>query len=342
MAAVNLPLNPYSELPEGLLDTPAERLADILPGPALIHLPGRHERPLFVSVLLHGNETTGLHAVQALLRKHAGRTLPRALSLFIGNVSAAAHGLRRLDGQPDYNRVWPGTEHPPCPESALLAEVTEAMARREVFASVDVHNNTGLNPHYGCVTQLDHRHFWLASMFSRLVIYFTQPKGTQAAAFGALCPAVTLECGKPGHAHGAEHAFEYLDACLHLSEIPRHPVAPQDLDLYREVAQVMVREDLSFGFGREGLDLRLNEDIDHLNFTSLAAGTVLGEVSPAVRGLPLRVIADDGRDAVADYFAVEDGQLLLRKAVMPSMLTLDERVIGQDCLCYLMERAALD
>ena len=27
--------------------------------------------------------------------------------------------------------------------------------RRGVFASIDIHNNTGLNPHYGCVNQLD-------------------------------------------------------------------------------------------------------------------------------------------------------------------------------------------
>jgi hypothetical protein len=35
---------------------------------------------------------------------------------------------------------------------------------------------------------------------------------------------------------------------------------------------------------------------------------------------------------------VRRGELLTRRVVMPSMLTLDERVIRQDCLCYLMER----
>jgi succinylglutamate desuccinylase len=87
----------------------------VLPGPALIHLPGRRIPPLFVSVLLHGNEDTGWLAAQSVLKKYATVELPRALSLFIGNVEAARTGLRRLDGQPDYNRVWPGSEeaHPP-------------------------------------------------------------------------------------------------------------------------------------------------------------------------------------------------------------------------------------
>ena len=63
-----------------------------------------------MSVLLHGNEDTGLQAIQQVLRKHAGRPLPRALSIFVGNVAAARHNLRRLDHEPDYNRVWPGTD----------------------------------------------------------------------------------------------------------------------------------------------------------------------------------------------------------------------------------------
>lgn len=65
----------------------------------------RLPEPLFVSMLLHGNETTGLLAVQRLLDKYRDQPLPRALSVFVGNVEAARLGLRRLEGQPDYNRI---------------------------------------------------------------------------------------------------------------------------------------------------------------------------------------------------------------------------------------------
>jgi succinylglutamate desuccinylase len=336
MAAARL--NQLDAIPEGLLDISAERLHTVLPSPSLIHLQGRQENPLFVSVLLHGNEPVGLYAVQRLLKKYADRPLPRSLSLFFGNVEAARQGLRRLDGQPDFNRVWPGTRHPPCAETALTVAVVEEMARRQVFASIDVHNNTGLNPHYGCVNRLDNSFFQLASIFARLVIYFIYPKGTQAAAFAALCPAVTLECGKPEHRHGAEHVFEYLDACLHLSDIPDHPVAPHAIDLYHTVAQVMVREDCAFGFREDALDLCLNEDIDHLNFTDLSAGTDLGVVGSGYGRLPLQACDESGRDVSTDYFAVREDRLVLKKSVMPSMFTLNEQIIRQDCLCYLMEK----
>jgi len=80
----------------------------------VVFLSGRRTPPLFVSVLLHGNEDTGWLAARSVLKKFAAAELPRALSLFIGNVEAAGSGPRRLDGQPEYNRVLPGSEeaHP--------------------------------------------------------------------------------------------------------------------------------------------------------------------------------------------------------------------------------------
>jgi succinylglutamate desuccinylase len=335
-------LTQLDHVPQGLIEIDPERLHTILPGPTLIHLQGRHESPLFISILLHGNEPTGLYAVQALLKKYSTQALPRALSIFIGNVTAAQQGVRRLDGQVDYNRVWPGTTHPACPETAMMQAVVDEMAARRVFASIDVHNNTGVNPHYACVNRLDHRFFRLASVFSRLVIYFTYPKGTQTSAFARLCPAVTLECGKPGQKYGSEHVLEYLDACLHLTDIPDHPVASQDLDFYHTVVQVTVRESVSFDFASVDTDFRLNEDLDRLNFTELSAGTSLGTVKNASSILPIIACDESGQDVAADYFEIREDRLVLKKAVMPSMLTLDKRIIRQDCLCYLMERKSLE
>ena len=88
-------------LPEGLLDTPATGLAALLGGPTLIHLNGHRDPPLFISVLLHGNEVSGWNGVRRLLAEN--RTLARSLMLFIGNVDAAAAGVRTLDHQQDYN-----------------------------------------------------------------------------------------------------------------------------------------------------------------------------------------------------------------------------------------------
>jgi succinylglutamate desuccinylase len=330
-------LNLYEDLPPGLLEARIEDLEDLLGGPSLIHLPGRRPDPLFVTVLSHGNESTGFRAVQTLLREYRDRELPRALSLFIANVAAARHGLRRLDGQIDYNRVWPGTDAADSPEARMMQQVVDGMGERSPFASLDVHNNTGINPHYACINRIDNQFLHLAAQFSRTVVYFIRPLGVQSMAMARLCPAVTLECGKPDHEYGAAHAQDYIDACLHMSELPGHPVASGDIDLFHTVATVKVPEGVSFGFADEAVQLDLASDLDHLNFRELPAGTRLGSLRDSDT-LPLDVRDEDGRPVQEHFFAIDNGELVTTRPVMPSMFTLDTRIIRQDCLGYLMER----
>lgn len=336
-------LRELDHIPEGLLALEAHQLEPALGGPTLIHLVGRQSPALFVSTLLHGNEPVGWDAARQLLSRYlpggGERPLPRDLSLFIGNVSAATHQVRRLAGQPDYNRIWPGGKGEDSPERRMMQRVVEIMAERGVFASVDLHNNTGLNPHYGCVNALDHRFLHLATLFSRVVVYFLRPRGVQSMAFSPLCPAVTLECGKVGHSYGVEHAREFLEAALHLTEHPIHPVAEHDMDLLHTVATVKVPKSLSFGFGEPDVDIRFAEDLDHLNFRELPRGTVLAHVE-AENSLGLEIFDEAGNDVAARYLVREANELQLRTPLIPSMLTRDHVVIRQDCLCYLMERFA--
>jgi len=333
-------LTQYDSLPQGLLDLPAGRLHELLPGPSLIHLPGRRPEPLFVSVLLHGNEDTGWLAAQSVLKRSQSAELPRAMSLFIGNLEAARAGLRRLDHQPDYNRVWPGGEATKNAEGEVMRQVVDEMRRRGVFASVDIHNNTGLNPHYACVNLLDPHFLHLATLFSRIVVYFIRPQGVQSAAFAEFCPSVTVECGKPGAQGSVEHAAAYIDACLHLSEFPAHPVAPHDIDLFHTVATVKVPDDVSFDFGSADADIRFITELDHFNFRELDRGELLGHLAAGSQAR-LSVQDEQGEDVGARLFDYREGEITLRQALMPAMLTRDERVIRQDCLCYLMERIGL-
>ena len=335
-------LQQLDHLPPGLLELEAQELGTFLGRPLLIHLQGRREPALFISVLMHGNETTGWEAVRVLLREYRVGggllELPRSISLFIGNVSAATAGLRRLDEQPDYNRVWPGCEGDTgTPEHRLMRHVVDEMSRRGVFCSVDIHNNTGLNPHYACVNVINNKFLHLATMFGRTVVYFIRPCGVASMAMARLCPSVTLECGRPGQSYGVEHAKNYLHACLNLAEHPDHPVAERDIDLFHTVAIVKVPEALSFGFDGADVDIRFSDDLDHLNFRELPRGTTLGRVAPG-QGVGLTVCSERGGDVSEKYFVVDGGEIKLRMSVMPSMLTKDQRVVRQDCLCYLMER----
>ena len=333
-------LNEIDAVPDQLLTIEAHQLHLLFSGPTLLHLEGRQPAPLFVSVLLHGNEPTSFLALQALLNKYQDQTLPRSLSIFFGNIQAARDNVRRLDDQPDYNRIWPGSDLAPSPEHAMAQRVVDRMAERNPFAAIDLHNNTGLNPHYACINQLDAQFQQLAVLFGRMVVYFIRPRGVLSAAFAKLCPSVTLECGKPGQSHGTEHALEYLDSCLHLNAIPDHPVAHQDIDLFHTIAQVTIPPGIRYGFDDPGCDFSLNSDLDRMNFSEIPPQTVIGHCTRLDR-LPLTVINEHGSDVSELYFALNgSGNVMIKKRIMPAMLTLNLEVIRQDCLCYIMERIA--
>lgn len=326
-------LRELTHLPDGLLELPVTRLHEKLDGPTLIHLPGRNERPLFVSVLLHGNEDTGWEAMRVLLKKYQQKELPRTLSLFIGNVEAARYGARHIDGKPDFNRIWKGGDSE---EAKMAQSILAIMRRREVFASIDIHNNTGLNPHYACINVLQQPFLQLATLFSRTVVYFIRPDAVQSMAFSQICPAVTVECGKAGLTHNTEHAMNFVEGALHLDHFPDHPVPSTDYELYHTVATVKVPETVAFGFNDEQADLIFPDDLDHMNFRELPAHTQLARIgSERAR---LDAWNESGENVADRYFDMSNGLLTTRLPVMPSMLTLNSEVIRQDCLCYLMER----
>lgn len=323
------------ELPNGFLDCAARDLHRVLDGPTLIELAGEREPPLFVSILLHGNEDSGLAAVQRVLRDYQQRPLPRSLMLLVGNVEAARLGLRRLDGQADYNRIWPGT--PDCggsPESRIMAEVHARVLDRRAFAAIDLHNNTGRNPHYAVVCKFDAPTLGLAALFSRRAVCFRGVPGTQTASFTDTIPAITAECGRPGDPANAQAGARLVDATLNLEELPDAGVGSAPLDLYHTIGVVRVREDVSFGFGPVEVELQFDPALDKHNFQELEPGTVLGHTS---HRMPLRMIDESGRDLAENYFETRRGKLTLRRRTVPAMFTVDPKMVEQDCLGYLME-----
>lgn len=336
-----LELTELDTLPEGFFALPnAQALHTIMPNPTLVHLEGRRQPRLFISVLLHGNEDTGFVALQQLLRKYQQQTLPRSVSIFFGNIEAATFGMRRLDGQPDYNRVWPGTELAPCDETRLMQQVVRSVTAKGLFASIDVHNNTGKNPHYGCVNSLDNRFLQLARLFSNTVVFFETPRGVQSMAMAEYCPAVTVECGKPGVEQGVEHVVEFLDAALHLQELADHPLPAHDIQVYQTVARVTMPTQYSFSFDDPQADIRLLAALDRYNFAELEAGTAFAHSDHADQ--LLEAWDDEGMPVSEYFFAHQQGEIVLTQALMPAMLTLDETIIRQDCLCYLMQRLPLE
>lgn len=331
----------YHEIPAGFLDARPQEMESLLGSPSLIVLPGRKAQPLFVSVILHGNEISGILALQELLKEYGnhGRELPRSLIIFVGNVAAAKANCRRLPTQKDYNRIW--LMEGDSPEEELARNVIAFLREQDLFASIDIHNNTGANPNYSCVNQLDQETLALASLFGRTVVFFTEPREVQTTALGKLCPAVTVECGQPGTRHGIDAARNFVDACLHINSLSDHNSAHDSIDLYESVARVKLPSECAFEFGgvNVSLDFRFPDNFDHLNFVEQPKDSLLGwRFNPK---LVLEVLDNDGKDVSPRYLAYENEEIRTKRSLVPSMFTKDPQAAVLDCLGYFMERYPL-
>lgn len=328
-------LKEMNYVPEALLDAKAEDLCEILDAPTLFHLDGVQAQPLFICTLLHGNETTGLYAIQRLLKKYREQPLPRAISLFIGNIAAAKENKRHLDEQDDYNRIWPGTHHSDSAEKDMMRTVTHIMQKRKPFASIDIHNNTGKNPHYACVNNLNPHGLFLAEKFSHIAVYFTNPKGVQSAAFSDFCPAVVLECGQSKDKAGEDHALQYLEKILSLDTLTSQQ---GDLKLYHTIARITVPKTVTLGSSINDVasDLVLSESLEDKNFQQIQPGTVFATINSKKEKLVL-VSSESDEDITDEYTSIIDNTLVIKKPVTLSMFTTNENAIRQDCACYLME-----
>lgn len=320
-------------LPEGFFNIDATNIRSLFPRPTLIHLQGENRKPLYISILLHGNEYSGLAVMQKILTAHA-QNLPRSIKLFIGNVHAAEANRRFLPDQVDFNRCWPGSEQAPSDTSRMMQQVFDLVSAEPLFAAIDIHNNTGKNPHYACITNVSNKNKNLAARFNRVALVFKH-KGVATMAFDGVCPAATLECGKPGDPQGILHARRFIEDLLTLETLPDHKPGREALHLVESSLTLNIPPDVSFEFDPEAdADLRFDVNFEERNFTLMDPHQVFAYTRIE---RPLVITDPSGRDVTDDILRVEAGKIYLKNTLMPAMITHDKRIVRQDCLCYLLQ-----
>ncbi|MEZ5996917.1 MAG: M14 family metallopeptidase [Hyphomonadaceae bacterium] len=320
----------FDRVPHGLVELEVRDIERVFPRPSLIALAGAGD-PLFLSVLLHGNETTSFEVLCELVRRYGGEAWPRAALIFIGNVRAAGAGVRYLEGQPDFNRIWRGEG----PGANLAREVIDAAREANVFASIDIHNNTGANPHYGCINSLRPADLQLAAMFAPIGVLYQNPLTTQSMAFSQFCPAITVECGRNGDRAGVVRAVRLVEDVMRLEAFAVHAPQSEALSLFETVGRVVIHPDISFCFGESGAELLLRPDLEGFNFCEAPEGVQWGaSASPQA----LRVLNEHGDDITDQFFRRDAGAFVLRRAVTPAMISTNCEAVRLDCLCYLMKR----
>ena len=303
-------------LPATIAALTAPELAAALGGPTLFDLRQPGQPPLFVSVLLHGNEPSGWDALRQLRDE-----LERASALiFVGNVDAARAGLRTLPGRPDFNRIWEGGD---APETAIAEQVVAFAKAAEPRLAIDIHNNTGRNPPYAVLARADRPTLATARAFASKALLATQPKGVQTRRFAQFCTAVTIEVGMPDEPESTARTLAFLRRLLADERTPNDN--PSSLRLFETVARVTA-----------GDGLAVVPSMQCFNFRTAPAGATL-----AASG-ELSAWASDGTRVNDDYLRVKRGATVLAKPMAIGMYTADIAAAQSDCLCYLLEPRAVD
>jgi succinylglutamate desuccinylase len=325
--------------PPGLLDLPPRRLLRELGTTTWLRLPGTADEPArAVVTLLHGDESTGLEALLAVLRRR--HRFPFDLHVVVGNVEAALHGSgfahRFLDGQEDGNRVWDRSVPADSSAQRRAADaVLDDLLAAPLAGLIDLHNTTGANPFHGLITNDDPASIDLATRFTTTLLRWDLGVGTILEAVAPHAPTAAVECGLPVRHVSTAFAIDGLRRFL---GPPPGAIPPPDHDLITDLRKVVVRPGVRVRFGgapdRE-TDLTLVPDGDASNLREVAAGHVLGHVRPGFPR-PLEVTTADGVDVTDDLLEVTaDGAVVTRVRTIPVMVVRTVEAVRKDCLCYL-------
>lgn len=305
-----------------------------LDGPTLFLRKGRDSsRVRIVSGLLHGNEPSGLHAVHRALAEPGTPAVDCVF--FLGAVQAALaeprHAHRMLPGHRDLNRCFgrPGDDV----GARVAAEALDWLRARRAEAALDLHNNSGHNPAYSVLLQLDAARIGIAEIFAQVHVYTDFSMGTFMEALDPACPTVTVECGHAGDPRADDLAWRGVRDFLWHDELPT--TDPKDANILSRPLRVTVAPGVSVAFGAEAphASLLLSRDIDRHNFQTLEPGTLIGRLQNGTQA-PLVARDAEGRDFSDELFARREDSLRVRRRLTPMMMTTNPDIAHSDCLFW--------
>ncbi len=330
-----------NQLPDGFFSAHPTELINIFDGPTLVHLDYGREQTIFISVMLHGNEHSGFYAVKKYLEQLRERDEKpnRNISLLIGNVQAAAQNARFLDGQKDLNRIWSNGESQ---EELWAQKVYAEMQTKNLFVTLDLHNNTGKNPHYCAVTNLDSSTLQLASLFDGNVLYFSDPKEVFSNYFSTLCPCLTVEAGQSGDPEGIEKTVSLINRVQEtnkLDDIGDILRIFHEKKIFESFGKIKIPRESSISFCDEKADFNFLPEIENLNFNSISPGYVFGRANNIKQHL---LVFDSNNNSISgSYFKYVGNEIISIEEFYPAMITTNAKIVHQDCLCYLLREIDL-
>ena len=305
-----------------LFDVDAADLHTELDGPTVFDLRRGTKRPFFASTLLHGNETSGWNSI----RRFLADSKEASLVVLVGNIEAAAQNQRHLPHETDFNRVWR--------QDPWRTNLQELLHEVDPWCGIDIHNNSGPNPHYSVVTNFDSSTLALASMFSDKLIYTEHTKDILGYALSQYCPALTIETGTVDDAESEARAYELLRILSRMDQVPSKPCRELQTFSTRGIVKVEHASESKENFPH------FDRKLDNKSFQTLTAGTEFVNCIPAGWHVNVMDPADDV-DVTDEFIDFRGDRAYLKRDVVLSMFTRNPVLAVQDCVCYFLNRTSL-
>jgi hypothetical protein len=316
-----------------------EEFLHLLGGPTWIDIPGKDpSRSRAIVTLLHGNEPSGIRAINQWLR--IGNTPYVNVICFIGAVEAAlappGFAFRTLPGNLDLNRCW--QEPYDSAEGHIAQEVLQRFQRLNLEALIDIHNTSGRSPCYAITTQIGDKQKALTDIFSAQMVVTDLRLGTIMEATEFETPTIAVECGGNHDQQSDRLAFDGLSRFTQTDSLFPPGKEYSNISIFEHPIRVELREGATVAYASspvEKADCTLRFDADNLNFDLLLPGVQIGWAGPNQLDVFLARDAK-GHNRAKELFSVLNGQLHIAQPGRILMMTTDPILASSDCLFYFL------
>jgi hypothetical protein len=309
----------------------------LLGGPACFFLEGEDAtRTRALVTLLHGNEPSGAMALFRWLK--SGQRPAVNMVCIVASVVAALEppvfSHRMLPRARDLNRCFRAPFDDA--QGALAEEILEILRMHHPEAVVDIHNTSGSGPSFGVCTHMDREHDALVSLFTQRLIVSNLGLGALMDISEHSYPTVTVEVG--GRLDDEAHALAYEGVCRYFmaSTVLAQGKTDWGLELLHNPIRLELCEHVTLTYADEpcdSYDITLKTDIEHHNFGSVSADTLLGWARGPERSV-FRALDASGCCAVTQLVRIVDGELYPARPLKLFMITNNAAIAESDCLFY--------
>lgn len=333
----------YDSIPDFFYKLNQENVLGYLDEMSLFFHKGAIDKTVVISTMLHGNETSGLYAIQKFLKAQEGKANRPSYAILLGNPRAFQSNKRLVGGQLDRNRIWEldGNHE----DHALSRQVIERLINYPLVCAIDIHNNTGKNPYFCCVNRLDQKTLGMASLFDADALFFEDPATAFTTFMGRFCPSVTLECGMSGDELGILKAVKFIKEATHFALADHLDKLVFKKSVFKSFGKFKIPKETKISFISPGQEIStlsnsqgvaFFSDLEKFNLKLVPEGTSLGFIHGSLNQVNIQ--SEFEEDLFSELFLIEKQNLIVKNDFYAAMVTKDVEVAKADCFFYFLKK----